>query len=255
MGEHQTWLDLLFHFEWWRNLHERLQGSLGREAATDTFPTEFTLNHVVFGLLVAALVGYGGYRFWQSVNRPGGIVPPRSFGIRNFFELITEIIFNLMLQMMGEKHAKRFLPLVGSLAFFILFSNLLALIPGMGVPTTTLNTNLALALMVFLIYNVVGVREHGLAYFKHFLGPVPLLAPLMLPIELISHIARPMSLSVRLLGNMSADHKVLFIFTSLTIFLVPVPFLLLGLLVSIVQTVVFCLLSTVYISLALSHDH
>jgi F-type H+-transporting ATPase subunit a len=255
MGEHQTWLDLLFHFEWWSDLNDRLRGVLGREAATDTFPTEFTLNHVAFGLLVLGLIAYGGYRFWRSVNRPGGIVPPRSFGIRNFFELITEVIFNLMVQMMGEKHAKRFLPLIGSLAFFILFSNLLALIPGMGVPTTTLNTNLALALMVFAIYHVVGVREHGLAYFKHFLGPVPVLAPLMLPIEIISHIARPMSLSVRLLGNMSADHKVLFIFTSLTIFLIPVPFLLLGLLVSIVQTVVFCLLSTVYISLALSHDH
>src|SRR5262249_31285696 len=153
-------------------------------------------------------------------------------------------IFGLMSQVMGEKNARKYLPFIGALALFILFSNLLALIPGMGVPTTTLNTNLALSLLVFGVYNYAGIREQGLVcYLKHFLGPAPLLAPLMLPIELISHLARPISLAVRLLGNMVADHKVVFTFAMLVPILIPVPFLFLGLLVSIVQTLVFCLLT------------
>ena len=156
---------------------------------------------------------------------------------------------------MGEKNAKKHLWLIGSLAFFIFFSNIMALVPGFGVPTDTLKTNLGIALLVFLATHYYGVKEHGLAYFKHFAGPLPLLAPLMIPIELISHIARPASLALRLMGNMAADHKVVFTFFALVPILVPVPFLILGLLVCVVQTLVFCLLSMVYISMATAHDH
>lgn len=255
MGEHQTWFDLLLHFEWWQTFKANLRGLLGREAGVEVFPTQFDWNHMLFAVVVLLFIGYGTSRFRRSVQAEGGIIPPKTFGLRVFFELITDTVYNLMVQVMGERDAKRFLPFIGSLALFILFSNLLGLIPGMGVPTATLNTNLALAFLAFVIYNVVGIREHGMAYLKHFLGPIPALAPLMLPIEVISHIARPISLSVRLLGNMTADHKVVFMMTALTIFLVPVPFLLLGLLISVVQTLVFCLLTMVYISLALSHEH
>src|SRR6185369_15197563 len=100
-----------------------------------------------------------------------------------------------------------------------------------------------------------GVKENGLAYFKHFLGPVLWLAPLFLIIELISHIARPLSLTLRLMGNMFADHKVVSAFFLLVPLLVPVPFLILGVLVCIIQTMVFCLLSMVYIQGAVAHDH
>jgi F-type H+-transporting ATPase subunit a len=98
------------------------------------------------------------------------------------------------------------------------------------------------------------VRQHGIKYFKHFLGPVIWLAPLMLPIELVSHIARPLSLSLRLLGNIAADHKVVSAFFALVPLFVPVPFLILGVLVCIVQTLVFCLLSMVYIQGAVAHE-
>ena len=140
---------------------------------------------------------------------------------------------------------------------FILFGNLIGLIPGFISPNDTLKTNVALALTVFFITHIVGVREHGLAYFKHFLGPVPALAPLMLPIELISHFARPVTLAVRLMANMTADHLVLGIFLTLGPwwFPLPLPLYFLGCIVVAVQTMVFCLLSTVYISMAIAHDH
>jgi len=256
MGEHFTWFDLLRHSEGWRDILTSLKGVFERTYLTDVMPTHFGMNHVLFGLLVLAFIAWGGTRFSKGSTGAEGIVPPKQFNLRNLFEVLCNAIFNLMSQVMGEKNARTYLPLIGSLALFILFSNVLALIPGMGVPTTTLNTNLALGLLVFVIYNYAGIREHGVVkYLKHFMGPSLVLAPLMLPIELISHLARPVSLALRLLGNMSADHKVVFTFATLVPLLVPVPFLMLGLLVSVVQTLVFCLLAMVYISMAVAHDH
>ena len=118
----------------------------------------------------------------------------------------------------------------------------------------TLKTNVGIAIMVFLLTHIWGVKEHGVAYFKHFLGPVPVLIPLMLPIELISHLVRPVSLSLRLMGNMLADHKVVMLFFALVPLIVPLPFLLLGLLVCFIQALVFCTLAMVYISMAIEHE-
>jgi F-type H+-transporting ATPase subunit a len=256
MGEHQTWVDLLLKLDVYRAIYGKLGGAMGRESGTQILPSHFTLNHVIFALLVFAFIAFGGHRFYVSVRKPDGIVPPRKLNLRNVFEIVANAVFNLASQVMGEKNARTYLPFVGALALFILFSNLLALIPGMGVPTSTLNTNLVLGALVFIVYNVAGIREHGLVgHLKHFMGPVIWLAPLMIPIELISHVVRPVSLSMRLLGNMAADHKVVFTIGALVPLLVPVPFLFLGLLVCIVQTLVFCLLTMVYISMAVAHDH
>ncbi len=164
------------------------------------------------------------------------------------------MIFGLMEGPMGAKNARRYLPLVGSLFLFILFCNLLSLIPGFLPPTDTLKTNVGLAVLVFCLTHVYGLRAHGFKYVKHFMGPLWWLAPLMLPIELVSHIARPVSLSMRLLGNITADHKVAAVFFALIPFLVPVPFLVMGVFVSVVQAVVFSLLSTIYISTAIAHE-
>ena len=106
-----------------------------------------------------------------------------------------ERLYGMVEGAMGERNAARFFPLIGALWLFILFGNLMGLIPGFVSSNDTLKTNVGLALLVFLLTHYLGVKEHGLAYFKHFLGPVWWLIPLMLPIELISHIARPMSLS------------------------------------------------------------
>jgi F-type H+-transporting ATPase subunit a len=123
--------------------------------------------------------------------------------------------------MMGKKAAKFFLPLIGTCAFMIFFSNVFGLVPGFQPPTANLNTTMAMALVIFFATHIFGVKENGLGYFKHFLGPFLPLAPLMLPIELISHIARPLTLAVRLMANMTADHLVLGIFLTLGPWLVP----------------------------------
>jgi F-type H+-transporting ATPase subunit a len=168
---------------------------------------------------------------------------------------MAEVVYGMVEGAMGEKQAARFFPLIGALWFFILSCNLIGLIPGFIAPTDTLKTNVGIALMVFVLTHYYGVKEHGLAYFKHFLGPTPALAPLMLPIEVVSHVARPLSLSVRLMGNMMADHKVVFSFFALVPLIVPLPFLLLGLLVCLIQALVFTTLTMVYISMAIEHEH
>ena len=254
MGPHITWFDFLPGY---RTLHENLQHYLGREWTWQMFQaTHFQLDHVFGGMLVLLFLAYGAVRYAATVNRAAdaGLVPPARFGMRNLFEMLSDTIFNLMASVMGDKEARRYLPLVGTLFMFILFSNLLSLIPGFIPPTDTLKTNLALAGLVFLLTHIFGVRAHGIKYFKHFLGPFLPLAPLMLPIEIISHIARPVSLSMRLLGNISADHAVVLAFFGVIPFLVPVPFLVMGVFVSVVQAVVFSLLTTVYISTAVAHE-
>jgi F-type H+-transporting ATPase subunit a len=262
MNEHDTWFDLLKALPGWQNLDHALQYNLGRTPGDKHHweylvfgDSHWTLNHVLGAILVVLFVVWGAVTFKRSMAREDKLVPPAKFGLRNLFELITDATFNMMAGVMGENKARQFLPLIGSLALFILFSNLLALIPGFAPPTDTLKTNVALAVLVFLATHFYGVKEHGLPYFKHFAGPFLPLAPLMILIEIISHLARPVSLALRLMGNMASDHKVVFTFFTLIPILVPVPFLVLGILVSIVQALVFCLLSTVYISMAVAHDH
>lgn len=256
MGEHDTWTDFLKNIPQYRQLLHDTEVSLGREWEWMMFgKSHFSLTYVLWALVVMLFVLFGASRFSSSVKKKDGIIPPAGFGMRNLFEMIIDGTYGMMVQVMGEKSAKRHLPLIGSLALFILFSNVMALIPGFGVPTASLTTNLGIAALVFVATHYYGLKEHGISYLKHFLGPVWWLAPLMLIIEIVSHFARPISLSIRLLGNMVADHKVVFSFFVLVPILVPVPFLFLGLLVSVVQTLVFCLLSMVYISMATAHDH
>ncbi len=255
MGEHGSWADFLYNFGWFGEVHKRAETSLKRDTLTDMFPTHFGTAHVVFALVVALFLIFSGFRFYASLKQKDGIIPHKKFGIRAFFEMFADALFGVMVNVMGEKAARKHLPLIGSMAVFIFFCNIMALIPGGAVPTATLKTNLLMAFMVFIIYNYYGVKEHGLKYFKHFLGPIWWLAPLMLLIELISHFVRPISLALRLLGNMAADHSVLFTFTMLIPLIVPVPFLFLGLIVCTVQTLVWSLLSMIYISMATAHDH
>jgi F-type H+-transporting ATPase subunit a len=261
MGEHSTWFDFLNGFDGWRNLTAWAEHWLGRGPDTE-YPwsfamladTHFSLTHVLEAMLVALFLIFGAFAYKGAVAHKDAAVPPARFNLRNLFEMFCDGVLGTMEGVMGKKNAVKYLPFIGSLAFFIFFCNALALLPGFAPPTDTLKTNLALAILVFLATHYFGVREHGLKYFKHFLGPIAWLAPLMLPIELISHIARPMSLSMRLMGNMASDHKVVATFTMLVPLLVPVPFLVLGTLVVIVQTLVFCLLSMVYISMAVAHE-
>lgn len=254
MGEETTWFDFLPGMH---GLKEIAEVHLGRQTKWQMFQeSSFSLSHVLGALLVLLFVLAGALAYHRAVSKGGddAIVPPPQFNLRNLFEMFTEAVLGIATGVMGEKNARRYLPFIGALAFFIFFSNVLALIPGFIPPTSTLKTNIGLALAVFLLTHVFGVIEHGPGYFKHFLGPFLPLAPLMFLIEIVSHIARPVSLSLRLLGNMSADHKVVSIFFVLVPLLLPVPFLILGVMVAIVQTLVFCLLTMVYIQGAVAHE-
>jgi F-type H+-transporting ATPase subunit a len=181
-------------------------------------------------------------------------VPDGKLTAREFIEGVTGFVADLAESVIGHG-ASRFVPFFGSLFLFILFSNLIGLVPGFLPPTDNLNTTFGLAFVSFAAYNYYGFREHGAKYLKQFIGPVVWLAPLMVVVELFSHIFRPVSLALRLFGNMFADHLVLGIFTDLTKLVIPVPLYLLGALVCVVQAFVFMLLSMVYVALAVSHDH
>jgi len=138
---------------------------------------------------------------------------------------------------------------------FILFLNLLGIVPGFSPPTGSLSTTFAFGVIIFLMYNYYGFKEHGISYLKHFAGPVLFLAPLMVVIELISHLVRPVSLSLRLFMNITGDHMVLSVFTNLTHILLPAIFVGLGIFVSFLQAFIFTVLSAIYIALAEAHDH
>ena len=130
-------------------------------------------------------------------------------GAQNFVEVVLEQFIQLIDDVIGPQ-GRAYLPLIATLGLFILLGNLLGLVPGMNGPTTNLNTTAACAVVVFFAYHYIGIRKQGLGhYLKHFMGPVPALAPLMIPIELISHLARPLSLTLRLFGNMFGGHVLL----------------------------------------------
>jgi F-type H+-transporting ATPase subunit a len=174
--------------------------------------------------------------------------------IQNFMEVVVGALHNLLLETMGE-HGKKFFPLIATSGLFILVSNLLGLIPGFESPTSNLNTNACMALTVFVLTHVMGVKIHGIKYFKHFVGPNPWLAPLMIPIEIIGHLARPISLTFRLFGNMEGGHIVLAVLFILVPFLIPLPILILKLLICFIQSLVFVLLSMMYIAGAMEEAH
>ncbi|HCU24920.1 MAG TPA: ATP synthase F0 subunit A [Deltaproteobacteria bacterium] len=145
--------------------------------------------------------------------------------------------------------------MIGALFIYIFISNLLGVLPGFLPPTDNISTTLACGLVVFFYFNYIGIKENGFFnYFKHFAGPVIFLAPLMFLIEIIGVVVRPVSLALRLQGNITGDHLVLGIFSDLVPIGVPVLFLALGIFVSFIQAFVFSLLSTIYVGLSLPHE-
>jgi F-type H+-transporting ATPase subunit a len=190
----------------------------------------------------------------RDLARSDSVVPDERLTVRNFCELLLEAMASLMRQMIGPEWP-RYLPLVGTLGLFILVSNLMGLVPGLTGPTSFVETNVSWALLSFVVYNYAGIRHHGLGpYLAHFAGPVWWLAPIMLPVELFSHLIRIMSLTIRLLANMFADHTLVALFLSFGFginIVTPWMFMGLGLFVAFVQAFIFSFLTTVYIGLAL----
>lgn len=203
---------------------------------------------VVFGLVAATRAN------WASDDNP--VIPQAKFSARNFVETIMDATLNFGELVLGSKReARRFMPLIAALAFYIFFMNTLGLFPFFTPATENLNITVPPAIIVFLVTHYVGLKDNPKQHLSHFLGPKIAgffwLAPLFIPLEIISHLARPLSLSLRLMGNMIGDHQVLAVFSTLFITL---PFLGLGLIVCTVQTLVFCVLSLVYIALSLDHS-
>jgi F-type H+-transporting ATPase subunit a len=215
-------------------------------------PSLHVSNAILVGLIIVTLAVVARSKTKTENLTDEDLVPEPGLSVRTLMEVMVSGILGIMRDSMGHV-APRFLYLVGTLAFFILFSNLSGIVPGFSPPTENLNTTLACALVVFTMTHVYGFKEHGPSYLKHFVGPFWWLAWLMIPIEIISHLARPMSLSLRLFGNVMGDHKVGAIFFMLVPLAVPIFTLVLGLFVSFVQTFVFMLLTMVYFSGAIEH--
>lgn len=211
--------------------------------------------HVFHGLFALLLIVLAAWRIRVSLNKAANpLIPDTTFSARNVFELVVQATQGQLRAIIGPG-GEQYITLIGGLFIFIFFCNIIAIVPGFVPATDNLNTNLAMSVIVFLVYNYYGFKEHGIGYLKQFAGPILWLAPLMFLIELLSHLFRPMSLSIRLFGNMFGDHMVLGIFSDLVPLVVPVIFMILGIVVSLIQAFVFAALSTVYIALAVSHDH
>jgi len=175
---------------------------------------------------------------------------------QNFWETLIGGMDDFFVENMGREMADKLFPMLATFALYIAVGNLIGLIPGFMSPTSNLNTTLALTIIVWVTHHVIGLRAHGISYYKHFIGPMWWLIPLMLPIELISNFARLLSLSIRLFGNIMAKETLLGILFMLAgAFFAPLPIMILGVLVSLVQSMVFVLLAVVYCSQAQAHAH
>jgi F-type H+-transporting ATPase subunit a len=195
----------------------------------------------------------------QLVNYDQSVVPEATLTMRTFFEVFVGYWYDTMKDMMGPRRAKRYFPLIGSLACFILFSNALGLIPGFAPPTSNWNITMGCALVVFVMFNYYGLKENGVHYLTHLFGPyigwwgIPINL-LLFVIEVVSTLIRPLTLSIRLMLNMAVDHLLVTLILGMVALLLPIPVMILGTLVVIVQVMVFCLLTSIYISLATEHE-
>jgi len=245
MHEHELWLTALFN--------DHLAGPANSILNAVRMPAEHPerpwQNWIVMELLVVAILAvllpFDRARF--SVDKPGRL------------QHLFEITYNFVGEQMGElgiHHGEQYLPYFGTLFIFILFMNLLGIIPTFDSPTMYPMVPLGLALCTFFYYHAKGVKELGIGkYLLQFVGPIPAMALLMVPIELTGHLARPMSLTIRLFANMYAGEQVTNSFLSLTKFIIPAVFMALHVFVAFLQAYIFMLLSMIYVAMATSHEH
>ena len=210
-------------------------------------PEHLFPDYVVMCLIVAAAL----ILFFGFSSRKLNLIPSK---LQSILELIIQTFENLLVEIVGEE-GRKYMPMVATVGLFIFFCNLLGLVPGLMSPTSKLNVTVGCALTVFVYYHWQGIRSQGLLkYLKHFAGPIPLLAPLMIPIELISHFSRPVSLSVRLFGNIFAEELLIIVIASIIPFLLPLPFMAIAIFTATIQAFVFVLLSCIYIAGAVAHE-
>ncbi len=206
------------------------------------------VNFVVMQILVAILlmVVFAILRPRLSVDHPGKL--------QHVFEMIHGFVGGQAEDQMGHQ-GQRYLAFFGTIFLFILTCNLIGLIPAFESPTMNAPVTCGCALATFVYYHLMGLQANGFGYVRHFLGPMTWLAPLMFPIEVVSHLARPLSLTVRLYANMFAGEQVTMVFLKMTYFLVPVIFMGLHIFVGMIQAYIFMLLTMVYVGSAVAHEH
>lgn len=215
---------------------------------------EISLSHVYLGVLAMAI----SLGLISLAGKPS-LKPTK---LQAFWEGYVRFVRSMLLENMGEE-GLRYLPLIASIGLFVFFSNLLGMVPGLSAPTSNVNTNLALALVVFILYNIEGFRLHGIGYLKHFMGPNPYLAPVFFLIEVISHLARPITLTLRLFANMKGGSLLLIVLVSLVVqnpFTMAVSPIFLLFIIAIkflavfIQAYIFMILSVIYLAGAVVHE-
>ncbi|MFN0171405.1 MAG: F0F1 ATP synthase subunit A [Bryobacteraceae bacterium] len=242
--EHEPWLTALFN-DYLPGAGNALIGIVGDHAVNPLRPWS---TPVVMELLVAFLivVVFAMLRAGLSMDRPGSL--------QHIFELVYHFLKEQADENIGHG-AGKYLPFFGTLFLFILFANLLGIVPTFESPTMFPEVPFGLAILAFAYYNWAGMASQGVGkYLAHFAGPMPILAPLMVPIEIISNLARPLSLTVRLFANMYAGEQVTLVFISMVPLVVPVVFMVLHLFVGVLQAYVFTLLTMIYVAGAVVHD-
>jgi F-type H+-transporting ATPase subunit a len=242
MHETEIWLTRLFN-DYLPGLANAVLGVVG--IAPQARPWS---NFITMQILVAAIivVVFALLRTRLSVDRPGRF--------QQTLELIYEFVHNQTEDMVGHA-GQRYMAFFGSLFVFILIGNLIGVIPGFESPTMYPYVPAGCAVATFLYYNFVGVQAHGLfKHLAHFVGPIWWLAPLMIPIEIVSNLARPLSLTLRLFANMYAGEQVTTVFVSLTKLIVPVLFMALHIFVALLQAYIFMLLTMIYVSGAVAEE-
>jgi F-type H+-transporting ATPase subunit a len=256
MPEHTSFLNYLLARFPALDENMRIFGStfLGRRpvGARDAEPLAASVAVMLLVLLLALITR-------PALERHHAAIPEAKLTLRTMFEVWIGYWYGLMRDMMGPKRAKQYFPLVGALSLFIVVGNFLGLIPGFTPPTSNWNITLGCAAIVFVMFNFYGIQANGLAYFKHLFGPwlgwfgLPVNV-LLFFVETFSLCIRPLTLSIRLMLNMAVDHLLVTIALGMIALFLPVPVLILSTLVCIVQVLVFCILSSIYIALATEHD-
>jgi F-type H+-transporting ATPase subunit a len=243
MPETELWITKLFNDNL-AGLGNTLTGFVGMAPESRPWANFVTMQLLVV-LIIIVLFAVLNRRL--SVERPGAL--------QHTFELVYGF-FKQQAEDQMRHEGRHYVAYCGMIFIFILFCNLLGIIPGLQSPTMTPSVTAGLAIATFFYYNIVGVQANGiLKYLAHFAGPVWWLAPLMIPIEIASHLARPLSLTIRLFANMFAGEQVTLVFLKLTFFLAPAVFMGLHVFVSFLQAYVFMLLTMMYVAAAVEHEH
>jgi F-type H+-transporting ATPase subunit a len=242
MHETELWITKIFN-DHLAGVGNSLLGIVGVRPELRPWANFITMQVVVAAVIVAV---FAILRPRLSADNPGKL--------QHTFELVYDFLHGQAEEQVGHQ-GQRYLAYFGTIFLFILFSNLIGIIPGLESPTMNAPVTAGCALATFFYYHLAGLQANGFRYLAHFAGPVWWLAPLMFPIEIISHMARPLSLTVRLYANMFAGEQVTMVFLRLTYLFVPVVFMGLHIFVGVIQAYIFMLLTMVYVGGAVAHEH